>query len=121
MPECGVCYEDYNNLKTLYSCDHQVCKSCYPKIIDSFTRRGVDPCCPFCRTLIKEISLEYEVEFWLNLEPSIWEVTSTTTNNGTEIIKTHKKNETPSWRNNDNVIIIKQHKRRKKYIRNKNK
>ena len=122
MPECGVCYEEYRNLKTLYACKHEICKSCYPRILETSTRLGMEASCPFCRTLIKEVNENFELEYWLNLEPAEWNVISTTTNNGTEIIRTYKKNETnKSWRNNDKIIFLKRHKQRKKYIKNKKK
>ena len=119
MPECGICYENYKKLKTLVACKHQICKSCYPIWIEKVKKMGREPTCPFCRTPIKETKDNYEVDYWLNLEPAEWNVYSYTTNNGTEIIKTYKKHDPqPSWRNNDNVIILKRHRQRKKYQRN---
>lgn len=121
MPECGVCYEEYKNLKKLYACSHEICNQCYPKIIEACNKIGSEPSCPFCRTLIKEVTEDFEAEYWLNLEPAEWNIYSYTTNNGTEIIRSYRKYERqPSWRNEDNVMIIKQHKRRKRYRKNKN-
>jgi len=121
MPECGICYENYNKLRTLDACKHQICKQCYPIWIERVIKIGQEATCPFCRTPIKEVDEKYEVDFWLNLEPAEWNVYSYTTNNGTEIIRTYNKNDKqPNWRNNDNVIIIKRHKQRKKYKRNRN-
>jgi hypothetical protein len=120
MPECGICYENYNNLKVLFACKHQVCKSCYPKLIDSAVRRGQIPSCHYCRTEIKEVNENYETEFWLNLNPKEWKTYSITLKNGTEIIRTYKEDDIkPSWRNNDNVMILKRHRQRKKYKQNK--
>ena len=120
MPECGICYENHNKLKTLVACNHQICKVCYPIWVERATRMGQEPTCPYCRTLIKEVDENYEVDFWLNLEPAEWNVYSYTTNNGTEIIRTYKKySKQPSWRNQDNVIILKRNRQRKKYQRNR--
>lgn len=121
MPECGVCYEEFKSLKTLYACKHQICRSCYPKILEAATKMGNEPTCPFCRTPIKEVDENFEIEYWLNLEPKEWNVYSYTNKKGTEIIRTYKKNENqPSWRNDDNVIILRQNKRRKRYRKNRN-
>jgi len=120
MPDCEICYESFFKLKVLYACKHELCKMCYPRIIETATRLGNEICCPFCRTAIKEISEDYETEFWLNLCPNEWDVLSSITNNGTEIIRTRRKNEKPTWRNDDNVIIIKRNRQRKKYRKNRN-
>ena len=121
MPECEICYEEYNKLKTLIACNHQLCFNCFPKIVEAATLNGQYPvCCPFCRTIVKENTDEYEVEFWLNLDIAEWNIYSTTLRDGTEIIRTaHSSDPQPSWRNDDNVIKLKRHKQRKKYKRNR--
>ena len=121
MPECEICYEECNRLKTLITCKHKLCFNCFPKIVDAATLNGNHvACCPFCRTIIKEITDEYEVDFWMNLDIAEWNVYSLTLHNGTEIIRTARSSDPqPSWRDDDNVIKLKRHKQRKRFKRNR--
>jgi hypothetical protein len=112
MTECEICYENAK-LKTLIACKHQLCFSCFSKLNNET--------CPFCRAPIKELMDNFETEYWLNLNPSEWITYSISLKNGTEIIRTSKSSDPqPTWRNDDNVMILKRHKQRKKRRRRYN-
>mgnify|MGYP003123928403 CR=1 FL=1 len=120
MPECEICFHDYFRLKTLDACKHKLCRECLNKILDIAAKNSGEPACPFCRTYIKEADEDYEIEYWKNLESQEWITYSVTLRNGTEIIKTYRSSDyQPSWRNDDNVIILKRNRTRKKYRKNK--
>lgn len=120
MPECGICYENHTKLKTLNLCKHEMCFNCFPKIIEASIDNGNEATCPFCRSVIREASDNYEVEYWLNLEPADWNSYSITLKNGTEIIRTYRTDEPqPTWRNDDNVMILKRNRQRKRCKRNR--
>lgn len=107
MSECEICYEENVKLKTLVDCKHKLCHGCFSKLNNET--------CPFCRAPIKELMEDFDPEYWLNLDNKEWITYSITLKNGTEIIRTSKSSDPlPSWRNNDNVIILKRNRQRKK-------
>lgn len=108
--ECYICYEEFSEdcFKKL-SCKHELCKECYSKLRDET--------CPFCRQVIKEkiIDLIEDPEEWLLYDREEWITYSRTFRNGKEIIYTyHNSDPQPSWRNDDNVMILKRNRQRKK-------
>ena len=120
MPECEICFNEYQKLKTLVACKHSLCSGCFNRILEIAVKNNIETTCPFCRTLVKEASEDFEIEYWLNLEKHEWISYSVTLKNGTEIIKTYRNTEyQPSWRNDDNVIVLKRNRSRKKYRKNK--
>lgn len=120
MTECQICYNISNKLVNLSSCKHSLCKSCLNRIINISETNSIEANCPFCRTALKEATVEFELEYWKNLEAEDWITYSVTLKNGTEILKTYRSSQyQPSWRNDDNVIILKRNRSRKKYRKNK--
>jgi len=120
MPECEICYNDFYSLKVLAACKHTLCRQCFNRILELAEKKETEATCPYCRTLIKEANEDYEIEYWKQLESHDWITYSVTLKNGTEIIKTYRSSEyQPTWRNDDNVIILKRNRCRKKYRKNK--
>lgn len=121
MPECQICYNSDYDFKVFSSCKHEVCRLCFSKILEMCEKLENKPTCPYCRAPIKEaIEEDFEVEDWLSLDVHEWQTYSITLKNGTEVIKSYKNHDTqPTWRNNDNVIILKRNRSRKKYRKNK--
>lgn len=115
MPECGICYEEHTKLRIL-SCKHMLCFGCFEQLrTDS---------CPYCRQTIiekREISPQEELEEWLVRDRTEWVTYSMYLRSGRELIYTfHNSDPQPSWRNDDNVTVVKRTRQRKKKRRNRN-
>lgn len=112
--ECDICYEEVNekHFKSL-SCKHELCQSCYSKLPNEK--------CPFCRQVIQEkiVELIEDPEEWLLYDAREWITYSRTLRDGREVVYTyHRTDPQPSWRNDDNVMVLKRNRQRKKRQRN---
>jgi hypothetical protein len=108
--ECYICYEDVNenHFKKL-SCTHELCQSCYSKLPNEK--------CPFCRQIIKEkiIELIEDPEEWLLYDINEWITYSRVLRDGREAVYTyHCSDQQPAWRNDDNVMILRRNRQRKR-------
>lgn len=114
MYECDICFErrDHKD-KVVLRCNHFLCNACF---IEVDKRSNT---CPFCRTEFVNRD-DSDPEEWLELDPSEWEVYSRTDReHGIERIYVYRKDETPSWRNNEIVVKVKRNRQRKKRFKNK--
>ena len=114
MYECEICYERKDcKDKIILPCKHFLCKTCF----DEIDKRSTT--CPFCRADF--VTQDPDPEEWLDLDPEEWLVYSRTDRlYGTERIYIYRKDDVPSWRNNEIIIPMKRNRQRKKRIKNKN-
>lgn len=108
--ECDICYEEVNEkyFKKL-PCKHELCQSCYSKLTNEK--------CPFCRQVIEEkvVELIEDPEEWLFYDSNEWITYSRTLRDGREVVYTYNRTDPqPSWRNDDNVTVLRRNRQRKR-------